>query len=92
VRTSPVPTEGAEKGDCGEDLRSFIRPEDLVKVFDLAAGLGVAGPGVLGGDAEDRQFGLDGAAPVAGWAVKMARLSVSIEARNPPGGGRLMAG
>jgi hypothetical protein len=39
--------------------------EGLVESFDLAAGLGVVGPGVLGGDPEGQQLGLHGSAVVA---------------------------
>jgi hypothetical protein len=37
----------------------------LVEAFDLAAGLGVVGPGVLGSDAEGEQLGFDGAQVIA---------------------------
>jgi hypothetical protein len=39
--------------------------EGLVEAFDLAAGLGVVGAGVLRADAQGEQLGFDGAAVVA---------------------------
>ena len=77
-----VGDEGVELGlelllGVGRVLFGQVALEGLVEAFDLAAGLGVVGAGVLGADAEGQQFGFDGAEVVAASrAVKMAPLSV----------------
>jgi hypothetical protein len=54
--------------------------EGLVEALDLAAGLGVVGAGVLVVDPQPDELELDAQVPLRLSAVKMAPLSVSIEA------------
>jgi hypothetical protein len=59
---------GLESGDGGGSaLLGQPLLEGLVEAFDLAAGLGVVGAGVLVVDAEGEQLELDGAGPSAGF-------------------------
>nr|WP_254902513.1 hypothetical protein [Mycobacterium simiae] len=61
---------GLEVGDTGRwglAVQPFF--EGLVEAFDLAAGLGVVGPGVFEDDAQGGQFGLQGSAPAGAGGV-----------------------
>ena len=70
-----------ELGDrTGSALLGQVALERLVEAFDLAAGLGVIGPGVLHHDPELVEQGLEGGGAFTRPPLKMAPLSVSTEA------------
>lgn len=52
--------------DIGGGLLGQPLLECLVEAFDLAAGLGVVGPGVLDGDAQGQEFEFERGGAVAG--------------------------
>jgi hypothetical protein len=56
--------------------------EGLVEAFDLAAGLGVIGTGVLVGDAQADQLQLDGARAVAALGGEHGPVELSITVKS----------